>query len=224
MQIDSFDKQVPNLILEKKLKKEGYRCIVGLDEVGRGAVAGPVVAAAVCLPSSFIDNNIPKAFKEVRDSKELNNRKREEIFETVKKNEKIDFGIGIISEEIIDKINILEATKSAMLQAINNLSSQSDFLILDGNFKIDSKIKQISIIAGDQKIFSIALASIIAKVTRDKIMTDYHDLFPEYGFNQNKGYATLLHRQAINKYGNCLIHRKSFHLKNLRGLGKKDNI
>lgn len=224
MQIDSFDKQTPDLILERKLKKEGYRHITGLDEVGRGAIAGPVVAAAVCLSSSFIDNNIPKVLKEVRDSKELNSKKREEIFEIVKKNKQINFGIGIIPEKMIDKINILEATKSAMLQAINDLSLQSDFLILDGNFKIDSRIKQISIVAGDRKIFSVALASIVAKVTRDMIMTNYHDLFPKYGFNQNKGYATLLHRQAIDKHGSCLIHRKSFHFKNSQGLGKKGNI
>ncbi len=213
MQIDSFDKQIPNLALEKKLKKEGYRHILGLDEVGRGAMAGPVVAAAVCLPSDFIDYGVPDSLKKIRDSKKLNSGQREEIFEIVEKNEKINFGIGIISEKIIDKINILEATKLAMLKAIEELSFPGDFLILDGNFKIASNIKQVSVIAGDQKILSVALASIMAKVKRDKIMIQYHDLFSKYHFNQNKGYATLFHREAINKHGYCSIHRKSFHLK-----------
>ena len=181
--------------------------MVGLDEVGRGALAGPVVAAAV-----IIIKNLKLKIKNlpIRDSKKLSPKKREEFYKILTKNPNIEWGIGRVSERVIDKINILEATKLAMGKAINNLKSKIDFLILDGNFRIKTKIPQKSIVKADEKVFSCAAASIIAKVNRDKLMMRYHKKYPQYGFDKHKGYPTRLHRLMIKKHGFCKIHRKSF--------------
>lgn len=201
----------PNFNEEKKLWKKGHNIIIGLDEAGRGPLAGPVVAGAVV----FLNCKSQISNFGINDSKKLSPEQREKIYNYFKKNSDIEWGIGIVSEKVIDKINIFEATKLAMEKAIQQaqkkLKTKPDFLILDGNFKINSIIPQKSIIKADQKVFSCALASIFAKVTRDKIMQKEHKKYPNYGFNKHKGYGTAHHFEMIKKYGPCKIHRKTFY-------------
>ncbi|MDP2741817.1 MAG: ribonuclease HII [bacterium] len=201
----------PNFNEEKKLWKMGYKYVVGLDEAGRGPLAGPVTATAVVINSKFkiIDSG-------VNDSKKLTPKKREEIYNFFKEHPNVKWGIGVVSEKVIDKINILEATKLAIKKAIKDLEKKIDitvggFLILDGNFAVNSDIPQKSIIKADQKVFSCALASIFAKVRRDRMMEKYHKQYPQYGFNKHKGYGTAYHFKMIEKYGPCKIHRKTFY-------------
>ena len=203
----------PNFNEEKKLWKQGIKCVVGLDEAGRGPLAGPVVAGAV-----FFRSDIKNLLKGINDSKKLSEKQRNYFFKILTNNENIKWGIGIVSEKVIDKINILEATKLAMQKAIKDLDCETGYLLLDGNFKIDTRRlrqgygepRQKSIIRGDQKVVSISAASIIAKVTRDKIMYDYDKKYPQYGFAKHKGYGTEFHMQRIREFGLCKIHRKSF--------------
>ena len=190
---------------EKKLKKKKYLRVAGLDEAGRGPIAGPVVAAAVII-SHYPPADLP--WQEIKDSKKLSSKKREELCKILTNHPQIKWGIGKVSEKMIDKINILQATKLAMLKAIKKLNP--DFLLLDGNFKINSNIPQRSIIQGDNKVFSIAAASIIAKVQRDAMMKKFHQKYPEYGFDKHKGYLTTYHRAMFRKHGACKIHRQSF--------------
>jgi ribonuclease HII len=212
----------PNFNEEKKLWNRGYKTVVGIDEVGRGPLAGPVVAAAFVIKKFSISN-----FSKVKDSKKLSAKQREEIYEALKNNPSVRWGVGRVSEKVIDKINILEATKLAMQRAIKSLEknlknelvqkkcdrtnfAQGSFLIIDGNFGIDIDLPQKSIIKADQKVFSVAAASIVAKVTRDRMMINYHKKYPEYGFDKHKGYGTELHRKLIEKHGFCRLHRRSF--------------
>jgi ribonuclease HII len=226
---------------EIKLFKAGYKNIVGVDEVGRGALAGPVVAVAVMIknpkyeirnskqilmfqtPNSkrlkhwkieisnlFRISNLGFRISKLRDSKKLSPKKREEIYKLIIKNPNIEWGIGRVSEKIIDKINILEATRLAMKRAIEKLKTKPDYLILDGTAKIDIKIPQKAIIKADEKVLSCAIASIIAKFERDEIMKKIHKKFPNYGFSKHKGYATELHKKMLKKYGPCEVHRNSF--------------
>ena len=201
--------------LEKRLKKRGCKIIVGLDEVGRGALSASVTAAAVSVQRFSIFHS--QFQKELKDSKKLSPQKREKIFKMLGNLSGVEWGIGKVSEKVIDKINILQATKLAMKRAVNNLISKNkkksakvDFLLIDGNFSINSDIPQKSIIKGDEKIFLIKLASIVAKVSRDKSMLRYHKQYPQYRFDKNKGYGTKLHFKMLKKYGPCKIHRKSF--------------
>jgi len=204
----------PNLNEEKKLWKRGFKYIIGLDESGRGPLAGPVVAAAVVIKSSFkFQVSSFKNLKQVDDSKQLSPKKREELYTILINHPQIEWGIGKASEKTIDKINILEATKLAMIRAVEKLKNKKlkiDYLIIDGNFKIESKIPQKSIIKADEKVFSCAAASIIAKVTRDRIMKRLHEKYPQYGFDRHKGYPTKYHLKMLKKYGPSIIHRKSF--------------
>jgi ribonuclease HII len=205
----------PSLREEKKLWKKGIKRVVCLDEAGMGPLAGPVVAAAV----SIIANcklQILK-FKDLRDSKKLASKKREEFYKIITKNPQIEWGIGIVSEKIIDKINIKNAAELAMEKALKNLErkmkKKADFLIIDGNHINSKNLKARSyklIVKADEKVFSCALASILAKVTRDKIMERYSKKYPEYGFEIHKGYPTKFHLKMLKKYGPCKIHRKSF--------------
>ena len=212
-----------NLSKEKQLWKRGYVVVAGIDEAGRGPLAGPVVAAAVIINSkpksqnSKLQRDTKNLLKEVKDSKKLSPQKREKLYELLTNNSNIKWGAGIVSEKVIDRINILEATKLAMLKAINNLKKKNggtkiNHLILDGNFRIYTSIPQISIKQGDDKIFSCAAASIVAKVTRDRLMKKYHKKYPQYGFDKHKGYPTKLHRKMIQECGVCRIHRSSFKL------------
>ncbi len=204
----------PNLTEEKKLWKKGYKRVACLDEAGRGPLSGPVVAAAVMIKIPNFKFQIPKSLKEVKDSKQLTPKKREEFYRVLTNppagGPQIEWGIGRVSEKVIDKINILEATKLAMKRAIKRFKRKPDFLILDGNFKINLSIPQKSIIKADEKVFSCAAASILAKVWRDRLMLRYHKKYPRYGFDKHKGYPTKYHFKMLKKYGPCVIHRKSF--------------
>lgn len=179
-----------------------YEFICGIDEAGRGPFAGPVVAGAVILPK---DSRILY----VNDSKKLSEKKREELYDVIMK-EAVSVGVGIAAPERIDEINILNATYEAMQQAINNLTVTPGILLNDAVNIPGIDIKQIPIIKGDAKSLSIASASIIAKVTRDRIMYGYDKLYPEYGFAKHKGYGTKQHREALAEYGPCPIHRKTY--------------
>lgn len=173
----------------------------GVDEVGRGPLAGPVYASAVIFPDFEIE--------QVNDSKKLSAKKRENIFEILQKNNAI-YSIGTATVEEIDKINILNATKLAMTRAIENLNLKPDLILVDGNFAPNFDIKCQNIIKGDSISYSIACASIIAKVLRDKFMCSLHEKFNCYNFINNKGYGTQKHIEAIKKFGPCIYHRKSF--------------
>ncbi len=187
---------------ENNLKEKGYKLIAGIDEAGRGPLAGPVVAAAVILPHSiYIDG--------IDDSKKLSSQKRENLFQIIRE-KALSIGVGIIDNVKIDQVNILCATKMAMAEAIKKLSLGPEYLLIDALKLPDINIKQMSIIKGDSKSISIAAASIIAKVTRDKIMDQYNEVYPEYGFEHHKGYPTKQHYFNIQRYGLTAIHRKSF--------------
>ena len=193
---------------EKSLNNSGYRLIAGVDEAGRGPLAGPVVAAAVILKTF--------RFRErVDDSKKLSANKREKAFSEIIK--KSIFGIGIVDEKTIDRINIYQATKKAMHEALSKLRTTPDYVIVDGKMKLATKCPIKCIPQGDSKSLSIAAASIIAKVTRDRIMYEYDDIYPQYGFSRHKGYGTKAHMAALRKYGPSQIHRKTFHPVNQLG-------
>jgi ribonuclease HII len=196
------------LELEKRLFKEGYRYIAGVDEVGRGPLAGPVVSACVLVDNKFLKNidNLP----ELNDSKKTSLKNREKIFSIIQENA-VSVGIGVCGVKTIDKINILQASLLSSKKAVLNLSHKADIVLIDGKFRIPNlDIEQESIIQGDAKIAIIALASIIAKVYRDKLMTKLDTIYPGYDFAKNKGYGTLYHREQIEKLGACKIHRRSF--------------
>lgn len=186
---------------ENELYAEGYELIAGIDEVGRGPLVGPVVTAAVILPKDFYSD-------EINDSKKLSEKKREYLYDIIMQNA-ISVGIGIVHNKRIDEINILNATKEAMIMAVDNLKVKPDCLLIDA-VKLDTDIKSLSIIKGDQKSLSIASASIIAKVTRDRMMYELDKKYPEYDFKNNKGYGTKNHIKAIEKYGIIDEHRLSF--------------
>lgn len=190
------------LQIERKLYDLGFNNICGVDEAGRGPLCGPVVAAAVILPKDCI-------IEGVNDSKKLSEKKREMLYDEIIKNA-LAVGVGMCDQDVIDEINILNATKKAMCEAIKNLNIKADYVLIDGNQKIDIKLPQDTVVKGDSKSESIAAASIIAKVTRDRIMLEYDKKYPEYGFAKHKGYGTKAHIEAIEKYGITPIHRISF--------------
>ncbi|EJP20513.1 ribonuclease HII [Lachnoanaerobaculum sp. ICM7] len=176
--------------------------VAGIDEAGRGPLAGPVVAAAVILPKDIF---LPF----LNDSKKVTEKRRDVLFDEIKQNA-IAYGIGIASNTLIDEINILQATYEAMREAINALEKTPDVLLVDAVHIPDINIKQVGIVKGDAKSVNIAAASILAKVTRDRIMVEYDKIYPEYGFASNKGYGTATHIAALKEVGPCAIHRKSF--------------
>lgn len=187
----------------------GRKLICGVDEAGRGPLAGPVVSAAVILPLINFDDYIK--WESIDDSKKLSSKKRELLYSRLLDQSDVHIGIGIVSEGIIDRINILRATQLSMHRAIKNLGIRPECLLVDGMFLPKIKIYQKKIINGDGLSLSVASASIVAKVTRDKIMCDYHEKYPEYGFDRHKGYGTSEHLKRIKEYGPCRIHRKSFY-------------
>ena len=189
--------------IEEEIYNTGVETICGIDEAGRGPLAGPVVVAAVIMPrDSFIEG--------VNDSKKVSEKKRELLYDLITK-EAIAWGVGIIDQKEIDRINILNATKEGLTTAIKNLEVKPDRIIVDALKGIDTLgIPYTSIIKGDAKCYSIAAASIIAKVTRDRIMRQWDEIYPQYGFEKHKGYGTAMHMQAIREYGLTPIHRRSF--------------
>ena len=187
---------------ETKARNTGYRNIAGIDEAGRGPLAGPVVSAAVILPDNFDCSGIT-------DSKKLSEKKREALFPIIKENA-LAVGVGMADHEEIDRINILQASLLSMRRAVDELGLVPDYLLIDGKFTIDSPLPQEAIVKGDCQSISIAAASIIAKVTRDRIMKELSGKYPEYDFHRHKGYPTKAHKQAILSHGPCPVHRKSF--------------
>lgn len=197
------------LTYERQLWEQGYDIVAGVDEVGRGPLAGPVVAAAVVLPQDF-------SILGINDSKKVTEKKREELFSIIKE-EAVAYGIGIVDHQVIDEINILEATKIAMKKAITNLKIDLEkktgkslkYILIDA-LTLDIDVPQMGMVKGDAKSVSIAAASIIAKVTRDHMMIDYDTKYPGYSFASNKGYGTKAHYEGLDSLGMCPIHRKTF--------------
>ena len=196
-EIESID----NYKYERELREKGITLIAGVDEVGRGPLVGPVVAACCILPEEFHLDGLT-------DSKKLSEKKREYFFEEIKK-QAISFGIGIISEKIIDEVNIYEATKLAMKEAINNMSVKPEHILIDA-MPLDLDIPTTSIIKGDLKSITISAASVLAKVTRDRMLVELDKKYPMYDFKSNKGYPTKKHLEAIEKYGILDEHRRSY--------------
>ncbi len=192
------------LQFERALQAKGYQYIAGVDEVGRGPLAGPVVCAAVIMPLSEDEIIVG-----IDDSKKLSAKKREELAEKIKRTA-LAYTIIEVSEREIDEINILEATKKGMKEAIEGLSLPAEIVLTDGNMTIDIQTPQHSVIHGDALSYSIGAASIIAKVYRDKLMDEFALLYPHYAFEKNKGYGTAAHIQGIKEYGLCPIHRRTF--------------
>lgn len=194
--------------IEKEYKMSGYTYIAGVDEAGRGPLAGPVCAAAVILPDDAVIEGL-------NDSKKLSEKKREELYDKII-NTALAYNISMVDEKVIDEINILNATYRAMNNAVSGLSVKPDFVLIDGNRieGMDTPCK--TIVKGDSKSASIAAASILAKVTRDRYICEISDKYPEYNFKKHKGYGTKEHSEAILKYGPCPIHRMTF-LKKLLG-------
>lgn len=188
---------------ERKHYENGCKAVAGIDEAGRGPLAGPVVAAVCVLPASALISHID-------DSKKLSAQRRSEIYKRLIDDVNIHYAIGIVDSLEIDRINIYQATIQAMLRAVIQLKLQPDYLLVDGLALPHPTIPVEKIIKGDQLSQSIAAASVIAKVTRDRLMMNYHEQWPEYGFNQHKGYGTEKHRQALQIHGPCPIHRRSF--------------
>ena len=212
---------LPDIEKEKQFKKEGFDIIIGVDEVGRGPLAGPVVAGACwikpeILEKEFADRNL------IRDSKKLSEKQRDKIYKFIQDSDDFILGIGEVAVETIDKINILNASLLAMRLAIDEvveqvrkvspeIKSRNFCALIDGNKNIQNlEMEQLLFAKGDQRIFSIAAASINAKVYRDKLMKKYHQKFPKYGFDKHKGYGTKFHMEQLQKNGACEIHRRSF--------------
>ncbi|MBT3355984.1 ribonuclease HII [bacterium] len=215
---------LPKIIVEKELAEKGVKIVLGVDEVGRGPLAGPVVAAAAWVNPLFLEKDFEKR-NLVRDSKKLSEKQRAEICEYILKSDDFVIGIGEVSHRTVDKINILNASLLAMKIAVedvmekfdqtNHFSKQTEnlksCLLVDGNREIPKmKMKQRLFSKGDARIFSIAAASICAKVYRDELMQEYHKKWPRFGFDTHKGYGTKKHMDALQKVGLCQIHRKSF--------------
>ena len=193
--------QIDMLQYEKEFLSQGKKLIAGIDEAGRGPLAGPVVVASVIMP---LDNVIDG----INDSKKLSEKKRNLLFEQIKQ-VAISYHIEVIDEKVIDEINILNATKQGMKNCIDKLETKPDVVFIDA-VKIDSDVQTVSIIKGDAKSYSIAAASILAKVYRDNLMLQYHEQYPIYNFAKHKGYGTKMHIDAIKQYGICPIHRRTF--------------
>lgn len=195
------------LTYERELWQTGKRFIAGVDEAGRGPLAGPVVAAAVVFPRELVIDGI-------KDSKTLSEKKRADLFEQIH-SKALSIGVGIVDQVLIDEINVLNATFKAMHKAIDELEPAPEHLLVDGPYFVELNIPASKIVDGDSKCFTIAAASIIAKVIRDNMMIEYDKIYPQYGFAKNKGYGTEEHIEAIRKYGFCEIHRKSFKIRKL---------
>lgn len=190
------------LAFEAQARRRGFRLVAGLDEAGRGPLAGPVVAAAVILPSDW------KA-EAVKDSKQLSQAQRERL-DRVIRTKAVSVGVGVVEPAEIDRLNILQATFKAMAAAVAELSPPPDCLLIDGPYSLPLPLPQKGIPGGDRKSLSIAAASIVAKVYRDRLMEAYHARYPAYAFRVNKGYATRAHLEALKRHGPCAIHRLTF--------------
>ena len=195
---------------ERALLQRGVKRIAGVDEAGRGPLAGPVVAAAVSFPAEWISLGLPAELAGLNDSKQLTADQREGFFERLTAGGAVQFAIALIDAETIDAVNILQATHRAMNQALAQLRPQPEHVLVDGLRVKSLRFPQIPLVKGDARSFTIAAASILAKVTRDRLMLEYDRRFPAYGFARHKGYGTIRHLAALAEHGPCPIHRRSF--------------
>jgi len=194
--------EVDPLYYESTARRSGYQWVAGVDEAGRGPLAGPVVAAAVIMPHGI-------TYPGIKDSKQMTEKAREESFCLIQK-EAVAVGVGVVSQKVIDKINILQASLRAMRQAVLCLNPAPHFCFVDGQFPIPMSLPQKCLVHGDSLCQSISAASIVAKVYRDRLMYAYNEQYPLYGFSENKGYATAAHQDSLRRHGPCRIHRKTF--------------
>lgn len=202
---------VPDLFtIEREHYARGLRELAGVDEAGRGPLAGPVVAAAAVLPEEWATDGVPDSLKGLNDSKQLSEPVREELYEAIQTNDTIVSAVAVVEAPVIDEINILQATHRAMNQALAGLEPPANHALVDGRPVPSLTLPQTAIVKGDAKSFSIAAASILAKVTRDRLMVQYDEQFPGYGFAGHKGYGTKAHLLAIEELGACPLHRVSF--------------
>lgn len=201
---------IDRLQFERELSPGGGLRIAGVDEAGRGPLAGPVVAAAVMLPPAWIQAGVPAELKGLNDSKQLTAAQREEFFEMLIAHRELSYGIARIESELVDQINILQATHRAMNEALAQLQPGPQHVLVDGLRVKTLRFPQTPIVKGDARSYSIAAASVLAKVTRDRLMLDYDRQWPAYGFAEHKGYGTPQHLAAITQHGPCPIHRRSF--------------
>lgn len=193
---------MPDFNIENEIKKNGYSFVCGVDEAGRGPLAGPVCAAAVILPEGI-------EIAGLNDSKKLTEKRREALFAEITKNA-VAYAVGFADIKEIEELNILNATFLAMKRAVEGLNIPADFAIIDGNRLPNLTIPALAVVKGDSKSMSVAAASVIAKVTRDRLLVEYDQQYPQYGFAKHKGYGTKLHYEAIKEHGICEVHRKSF--------------
>ena len=204
------DKFVSSFEFELPLWQQGILRVAGVDEAGRGPLAGPVVAAAAILPPRWAETGLPPELAGLNDSKQLTEAQREKFFAFLTACGEIEFGIAEICAAVIDEINILQATHRAMNDALAQLQPLPPHALVDGRPVKTLRVPQTAIVKGDARSYSIAAASVLAKVTRDRLMLEYHAQFPEYGFAEHKGYGTAKHLAAIAQHGACPIHRKTF--------------
>ncbi len=197
-------------VFEREHFERGFTLLAGVDEAGRGPLAGPIVAAATVLPAEWIKDGMPETFSRLNDSKKLTEKIREKLFRDIESEPRIRKAVAIIDSETIDRINILQATHRAMNEAIAKLNPPAEYALIDGTPVKSLTLPQTAIVKGDSKSYSIAAASILAKVTRDRLMIEYHKHWPEYGFSRHKGYGTAAHMAAIETHGPSPIHRRSF--------------
>tara|TARA_B100001971_G_C18229260_1_gene562802 strand:- start:807 stop:1484 length:678 start_codon:yes stop_codon:yes gene_type:complete len=202
--------EIDRFQFEREHYKRGLSRLAGVDEAGRGPLAGPVVAAAAILPEEWLEAGLPESLLALNDSKKLTEKVREELFGAIVVHPQIEFGVSIVDAGVIDEINILQATHRAMNDALSQLDPKPGHVLVDGNPVQTLALPQTAIVKGDSKSFSIAAASIIAKVTRDRLMCEYHERWPDYGFAGHKGYGTAAHLAAIEAHGPSPIHRLSF--------------
>ena len=195
---------------ERVLWQKNFTRVAGVDEAGRGPLAGPVVAAAAILPSRGAETGLPAELAGLNDSKQLTESQREKYFEFLTRCTEIEFAIAAVDAGVIDEINILQATHRAMNDALAQLNPLPPHALVDGRPVKSLRVPQTAIVKGDARSYSIAAASVLAKVTRDRLMLGFHAQFPEYGFDQHKGYGTAKHLAAIAQFGACTIHRRSF--------------
>jgi ribonuclease HII len=203
-------KLIDRFEFERRLWRQRVARIAGVDEAGRGPLAGPVVAAAAILPSRWAETGLPAGLAGLNDSKRLSETQREKYFAFLTTCEEIEFAIALVNAGVIDEINILQATHRAMNDALAQLNPLPSHALMDGRPVKTLRVPQTAIVKGDARSYSIAAASVLAKVTRDRLMREYHAQFPAYGFAEHKGYGTARHLAAIEKHGACPIHRKSF--------------
>lgn len=210
MRRHSPNQKIDRFEFERQLWTRGVARIAGVDEAGRGPLAGPVVAAAVIFPDHWNNAGIDERLRDLNDSKQLTEAQREDYFAILISLPGVQFAIAIVDAAIIDHINILQATHRAMNEALARLSPPPDHVLVDGKPVKSMRLPNTAIVKGDARSYSIAAASVLAKVTRDRLMREFHEQFPRYGFAEHKGYGTPQHLAAIAAHGPCAIHRRSF--------------